>query len=356
MLIGAGFCILILIGIIALFNARDLVQELDQFTLWLFLPMVLLKIVNWAMRYTEWHYFLTVIGVKISSSEPTAHPTNTQPATVNLKDCIVLWTAGLPIAISPGKVAEILKAFVLRNMAGVPVARTIPIVFAERLVDGIAVVFLAGISGIVASSVIDTDELSLSYIQGILAFAIIFMLMVIIVAQFRPVAYKLIDGWGRLPYLKRYQNTVRQLYDSSYEIIKLRHLLPTVGMGTIGYFADGVIFYLILLGVGETPSVELFALSIFILGFSVIVAAMSAMPGGAGGRELSIGALLTAVLGMEKSAIGLSVLLVSFAQIWFGTIVGVVVIILFRKTLFTPSLAEEIETYEAQQKPSLTTP
>ena len=356
MLLGLGFSLLVVIGVIAIFNARDLIQELDKFTLWLFLPMMVLKFMNWGFRYWEWHYFLNVIGVKISPSQPTTHPTDTQPAIVNLKDCIILWTAGLPIAISPGKIAEVLKAFILKNMAGVPVPRSMPVVFAERLVDGIAVVFLAAVSGIVASSLIATDEVSLDYVRGVLGIAVVFMLGVIAVAQIRPLAYKLIDGWGYLPYVKRYQHALREFYDSSYEIIKLRHLMPTVGMGTVGYFSDGVIFYLILLGVGEKPSLELFAVSIFILGFSVIVAALSAMPGGAGGRELTIGALLTTIVGLEKSAIGLTVLLVGFSQIWFGTLIGIVVIIVFRHTLFPPSLAVEIEAYDKQdhQKEVLT--
>ncbi len=115
MLLGLGFSLLVLVGIIAIFNARDLVQELDNFALWLFLPMLVLKLINWSFRYWEWHYFLNVIGVKISATQPTTHPTEDRPAIVNFKDCVVLWTAGLPIAISPGKIAEILKAFILKN-------------------------------------------------------------------------------------------------------------------------------------------------------------------------------------------------------------------------------------------------
>ena len=346
LLLGLGFSLLVVIGVIAVFNARDLIQELDKFTMWLFWPMLILKLINWGCRYGEWHYFLNVIGVQVSPTQPTTHLTDTQSAIVNLKDSIILWTAGLPIAISPGKIAEILKAFILKNMTGMPVPRSMPVIFAERLVDGIAVVFLAAVSGIVASSLIMTDEVSLSYVRGILGITVVFMIGVIFVIQIRPLAYKFIDWWGYLPYVKRYQNALREFYDSSYDIIKLRHLIPTVGMGTVGYFADGIIFYLILLGVGESPSGELLAISIFILGFSVVVAALSAMPGGAGGRELTVGTLLITIVGMEKSAIGLAVLLVGFAQIWFGTIIGIVVIVLFHRTLFPPSLADEIEDYD----------
>jgi hypothetical protein len=45
-----------------------------------------------------------------------------------------------PLALSPGKLAEPLKAVWLRQAGGVSVARGIPVVAAERISDGLAAV------------------------------------------------------------------------------------------------------------------------------------------------------------------------------------------------------------------------
>ena len=55
------------------------------------------------------------------------------------RDSAVLWIAGLAMSISPGKVAEVLKALVLRHLTGMPFARSAPVIFMERLVDGLAI-------------------------------------------------------------------------------------------------------------------------------------------------------------------------------------------------------------------------
>jgi uncharacterized membrane protein YbhN (UPF0104 family) len=104
-----------------------------------------------------------------------------------------------------------------------------------------------------------------------------------------------------------------------------------------------------LIGLGETPSLKLFAQATFILGFSVVISAISALPGGAGGREVTVGALLRNVVGMGSGATGAAVLMIGVFQVWFGTFIGIIVGLIFRKRLFPPSLEDEIKAYEHQQ-------
>lgn len=353
-LTGLGFVLLVLIAIILFFNAGELAQQLGSFPLWLLGPMVALKFINWGFRYWEWHYFLQVLGVEISPQMTTQpSPDDDTPPRLSLRDSVVIWTAGLPVAISPGKVAEVLKSIILKNLAGVPVSRSAPVVFAERLVDGLAVILLAAVSGLLISdSLLQAEAVSTGYVQGVLGLTILALLALMVAIQWRPAASWLLKHWGRLPVVWRLQDALRAFYNSSYDLIKGRHMLPTIGMGLIGYLCDGVIFYLVLIGLGQPPSWTLLGQSIFILGFSVIVAALSAMPGGAGGRELTVGVLLTALVGMPRAAIGAAVLMVGFFQIWFGTLLGLILIFIFRRTLFAPGLSNEDEQTYPDPAPS----
>jgi len=78
----------------------------------------------------------------------------------------------------------------------------------------------------------------------------------------------------------------------------------------------------------------------------VIVASISTLPGGAGGRELTIGPLLTAIFALSKPDAGTATFLIGLFQLWVGVLLGLVVIAVFRRTLFPPALEEEIAAYE----------
>ena len=121
----------------------------------------------------------------------------------------------------------------------------------------------------------------------------------------------------------------------------------TVAFGLGAYFTDCIGFYLLLRGLGISGAGTLLAQATFILGFSVIVAALSAMPGGAGGRELTVGALLSSIVGLSKADTGTATFLISIFQIWIGVLVGLIVIVLARHILFPPALDAEIAAYEA---------
>ncbi len=350
-LLGIAFMAAVLVAVIILGDARELAHHLADFPLWLFIPIIGLKLANWILRYLEWHYFLHIIDVNpVLRGETRPAPTTDEPATIRVQDSFLLWIASLPFALSPGKIAEVLKALILKNMTDTPITRSTPIIFAERLVDGIAVMLLVGVSAATAgSSIFAVDNLSAQYVRGILIVATVFMIALIITIQFRRAAYALIRYGGCLPLLGRYEDGIRTFYDSSYDLAKLRHLTPTTLFGIAAYFTDCIGFYIMLLGLGQAPSGALFAQATFILGFSVIVSAISALPGGAGGRELTIGALLKEIVGMTGAANSAAVLMIGIFQVWFGTLVGIVVALLFRQRLFPSSLENDIAAYEQQQ-------
>lgn len=346
--IGIVFSLVVTLAVIVLSNVNDLIAQLDDFALWILIPVIGLKVINWVLRYLEWHYFLHIIDVHPVLRGKTRPPMGpNQPATVLVQDSFILWIASLPFALSPGKVAEVLKALILKSMTHTPLTRSTPIIFAERLIDGTAVVIIIGMTSVLMpSAIFSTDDVSSSYLQVVIIGTMGAMATIVAVAQFKRAAYWAMDVVARFPVLGRFQEEFRSLYDNSHELTKLRHLFNTVIFGFGAYLSDCVGFYLILLGLGAEPSTILFAQATFILGFSVIISAISAMPGGAGGRELTIAVLLSALVGMEDAATGAAVLLISIFQIWFGVVVGLFTGVIFNRRLFPPSLQDEIAAYE----------
>jgi uncharacterized protein (TIRG00374 family) len=339
-----------LIAVVAVTGAGELAEKLEDFPLWLFVPVFLLKCVNWVLRYVEWRYFLGVIGVRTVRGYAVRPEPSPDRPTVRERDSAVLWLAGLTMAVSPGKLAEVLKALVLKNLSGLEFSRGAPVIFLERLVDGLAVIPLTTVAMLAVSGSLDTGDLSISYIGAVLLGTTIMLGVMIAVVQHRPLALWLLAQAARLPLLRRIESVLHNLYESSYELIKLRHLVPTTLLGAGAYLTDSIGFYLMLTGLGLDASWTLFGQATFILGFSVIIASLSTMPGGAGGREITVGAMLTGVVGLTKTDAGTATFLISIFQVWAGVLLGLVVIALFRNTLFPPALEAEIEAYEVARQ------
>ena len=346
-MVGFAFMVAVMIGVVLFSNARELADKLGDFPLWIFIPVIVLKVANWVLRYLEWHYFLHIIDVDPVFRGETKHATDTEPATIRVSDSFILWMSSLPFSLSPGKMAEVLKALVLKSMTGTPVVRSTPIIFAERLIDGIAVVIIISASALLAPhAVFSTEDLSVASIRFVMLGTTVFMVTLIAVAQYKRASYFLLDIISRLPILRRFEQELRTLYDSSYELTKIKHLMRTTAFGLGAYLSDCVGFYLILLGLGEPTSWTLFVQATFILGFSVIISAISAMPGGAGGREITIGVMLTGIVGMAEVAAAAAVLIIGIFQVWFGAFLGIMIGLIFRQRLFPPTLLEDVQNFQ----------
>jgi uncharacterized protein (TIRG00374 family) len=350
MLAGLLFISIVLIAVIAVTGAEAMADRLQDFPLWVFIPVFLLKCVNWTLRYNEWRYFLGVIGVRTARGLREAPTPNSDAPTIRERDSAALWLAGLTMAVSPGKLAEVLKALALKNLSGMEFSRSAPVVLMERVVDGLAVIPLTTIALLAISGSLDTGDVSISYARAVLVGVTAALIAGMILVQIRPLSLWLLDLVADWPGFRRVHGALRNLYESSYDLIKVRHLIPTVLLGAGAYTSDFIGFYVLLRGLGVEGGWTLFGQAAFILGFSVVIASISALPGGAGGRELTIGPLLVSVVGLSKADSGTATFLISLFQMWIGVTVGLIVIAVFRHMLFPVALEEEIAAYDAARR------
>jgi uncharacterized protein (TIRG00374 family) len=350
-LAGLLFISVALIAVVALTGVDALAGKLETFPLWLFIPVLLLKCVNWGLRYLEWRTFLRVIGVHTVWEKTESSPV----PSIRERDSLVLWLSGLAMAVSPGKLAEMLKALILKSLSGSDFSRNAPVVFMERLVDGFAVIILAVIALLTVGGSL-SDGVAMSTVRLVLISVAAVLIVGTAIIQYRRLSLALLAWAGRLPLLRRIETILRNLYDSTYELLRLKNLALPLLFGLGAHFSDCIGFYLLLTGLGIDGSLTLFGQAMFVVSFAVIVASLSAMPGGAGGRELTAGAILTGVIGLSKTDAGTGTFLLSILQSWLGVLLGLVIIALFRQVLFPPSLEDEISAYEAKPHPGEVAP
>ena len=317
----AGFAIgfMIYAGLLIFVNTEDLIKQLETFPWAMLVPVILLKFVSWFFRFLEWQYYLGVIGARNK---------------INVGDSAALFVSGFTMAVSPGKAAEVLKSFVLKTKTGVPVATSAPVVIAERVVDGLSVVLLAFLALLIAGEGIDLGPYhALIFISAGL------LVLGLVVVQIRPLAYFGLSIVARLPLVRRLHRWVATFYESSHEIFKLKHVIPTTGLGIVASLGDAIGFAIILSGFGVEITWLVFLQALVIVCLSAAIGALSGVPNGAGVTEISVSAMLLLIVAPQSPIITPSIaaaaaLIEGFFHKWFRVLVGLAVAIIFRHRLF----------------------
>jgi uncharacterized protein (TIRG00374 family) len=291
--IVAGF--IVVLALVLIGDMREVVSHLAAFQ-WSLTPIILLgTLFNYTLRFLKWHFYLRQIGAR----------------SLHWRESARLFVAGFPLAVTPGKVGEALKGYWLNQASGVAIARGITVVVAERISDGLAVLALSTL-GVIA------------YPRYWPAFATVLagLLLIVLLSQIRPLAIAILDLAERWKQIRRFVHHLREFYEGAYTLFRPRATLLAVGLGTIAWLGEGVAMYLILIGLGIPGGLHTLSIAIFVLSFSTIIGAVSALPGGLGAAEISIAGMLGWLLHLPASIAASATLLIRFATLWFGVALG----------------------------------
>lgn len=289
---------IVLIGLALLGDLREVSQLLLHFRWQFFFIALGFTLLNYGLRFLKWHFYLRQVGV----------------LNMAIGQSLRLFLAGFPLAVTPGKVGEVLKGVWLNRISGLPVGRGISVVLAERISDGLAVMLLS-VFGLI------------SYPQywPVFLTILLILLAIVILSQVRPAALFLLNLGEKIPLVNRAVAGMREFYEGSFTLFQPGATLLAVFLGTISWLGEGLGFYFILLGIGFEPSLQLMGAAIFVLAFSTAVGGASTLPGGLGAAEATIAILLALVLNApEPAAVSAATLLIRLATLWFGVAIGLI--------------------------------
>lgn len=301
------FGVLVIAALSLVADARKLTVTLWDFD-WALAPLILgLTLFNYALRFLKWQYYLRLIGVR----------------ELTTRDSAGIFFSAFTMVMTPGKVGELLKSYLLRRVAGTPMAASAPIIIAERTTDGLAMVGLAGLGLMITP-----------FGWQILAVTLAAALVGIAIVQHRPLAERLLLAGERFGPLGPRVHHLREFYESAYEILRPGPLALAVGIGLVSWAGECVAFYLVLRGLGLPGSWTLLILATSILAVSTLVGSASMLPGGLGVADASIAGMLLAVVVsplMTRDVAVAAALLIRFATLWFGVLLGAVTLLAFRR-------------------------
>lgn len=280
------------------FGWRDLAGELAGFRWLVFMPLILLlSLVNYAIRFGKWSYYLTLSRLSVPWF-----------------DSLLIFLASLSMTVTPGKIGELLKAQLLKHRSGISRATTGPIVIAERLTDLIAIILLA-VVGMV----------SFGLDGRIIALAALLPVGLLVAVASRPFALACIELADRLPVTRGRGAKLREAYASIQRLVAPVPLVLMTAVSILSWGCECVGMYLAVLGFGHGIP---FLAATAAYAFGTVAGIVT--PGGIGPADVSIPLILQVHMaeGTQSAALA-ATFVIRLATLWFAVGVGVAALLVF---------------------------
>ncbi len=288
---GVAGAALMYVGYSAYVGIDTVEDALRRFSWVYYVPAVLLTLLNYALRYWKWHYLMGRLGVRLGWAEDAT-----------------IFGSGLAMVLSPLKVGELLKPWLVRERTGTPILDTVPALVTERLTDGIAILVLAAIS----VSTYAGDQANLVFVPIGLTVA-----GLVVLANER-VSLAILSAMARVPGVKPIAVRLTMMYRAMRICVAPMSLAILVAVSIVAWGGECVGYWLVLKGFGAQPTLEL---STFLYAFAT--ASGGASPGGLGVADGMLVELPRRLVpGLDPGSALASALLIRLATLWLGVVIG----------------------------------
>lgn len=278
-------------------DVKNFVNLIRNFEIKLFFILLALSSTGYVLRFLKWNYLVKNAKVNI-----------------NLKYSAFVFFSGLSMTITPAKLGEVWRSFLIKEISGEKLSKTIPVVIFDRISDVLSLIFLS-IFGI------------FYYQEAIYIILILFLFLFCLFLAFS--SRKTISILNQI--IKRrfgkYTEDFAEFQQKFLELAKFRILLISTILGILAWILECLAMYLTVREFGGQLNL---VLSTFIFSFASLAGAVSMIPGGLGIAEVTISGLLQ-YFGMKTTeAVGVSIV-IRLATLWYGAFLGLVTYLTFRK-------------------------
>jgi uncharacterized protein (TIRG00374 family) len=253
---------------------------------------ILLSLLAYILRFSRWQYFLHIFKKPVKASHS-----------------LLIYFSGFALAMTPGKVGELLRCAYLKPYK-ISYKRSSAMFVVERLLDVISMLCLS-----VLAAGYFTDKLNFLYLILAIALAVLVFLVNprLILKQRR-----LISKTGsRL--MRAYRHVLDMLIHTG-RILKPLPLIGGLGIGLVAWFLDGTGFYFIMSHF--VPDMQITTI-VGIYALSILLGAFSFMPGGVGATEALMYGFLH-LFGVQPEHAVVIIILSRLTTIWFAVLLGAI--------------------------------
>ncbi|MEJ2717609.1 MAG: lysylphosphatidylglycerol synthase transmembrane domain-containing protein [Deltaproteobacteria bacterium] len=270
---------------------RAVLSALMRFPLKTLLLVLVLVVIGWLLRGWRFYYYLRQTGREV----PLGYSES-------------VFLASFALTGTPGKMGEAVKGVFLKEDYGISITAVVGILVVERLMDLWGVLLLGSLSFLLFSD----------WIGAFLVCAVVVIgggIFLCMERAYRPVLERI----ARIRFLSWIAERILGVLLTGRELMTPRIFLVGLIVSAVAWGMESFSLYLILDGL-HLPSTLLEAN--FVYCFSTIIGALSMLPGGVGGTEAGMIALL-AVLGISYSSGLPAVILIRVCTLWLAILVGI---------------------------------
>lgn len=292
--------IVVYVGYAASVGAAETTEALRRFPWVTLAPLLLLSAINYGLRFLRWELYLRRLSIAV--------PVRSSGA---------IFLAGLAMTVTPGKVGEFLKSWLLFERHGVPMARSAPVVLAERLTDLLALVLLASFGA---------SSFGGPLAVPILGASLLAMAVALIVVQREAWVEAVLTILGRLPPAARFLPKLREAADSARAVLSGRTLILGVAGSLLAWIAECWEYQIALAALGFDPG-----LPVALFGYSFSTVAGVVSPGGLGPTD--VGLIEIAVRftpGLPRDQAMAAAFVTRLCTLWFAVVLGAIALLGFR--------------------------
>lgn len=267
---------------------------------WYLLPLLLLlSFGNYLSRFFKWEYYLNIIDVKLHKL-----------------DSLSIFMSGLIMSVTPGKMGELLKSYLVKQVNGTSISKTAPIVFAERATDFLSLTIMAL-----------TGAYFYDYGKNIIIIIGLILLTGLIIISNKRLFYKIISLFSNISFISKHAIKISTAYESSSKLLSFTPLLLMTLLSIVSWGFECFGYYLILTNF-EIQIDVLWAF--FSYSFATIVGALSMLPGGLGVTEGSL-TLMLVQKGLSEHSAFAATFIVRAVTLWFAVLVGAISVLFYQK-------------------------
>lgn len=295
--------VLAVVGFVAALAALALWRGVDEIVAhilavpgWVIAALLGLSLFNYGLRAVRWHSFSLALGV-------------TPPFGPNA----AIFIGGFALTTTPGKAGEALRLWLLEKAYGYSYRRVTPLFVGDRLSDMLAILLLC-VAGVGAFS---------DYAGW--TFAIAGGMALLMVPFLRPASLDWLMNrlWGlsgrRAP---RLFAKLRAALRGTARLFSPRLFGWGLALALVGWLAEAWSFQILLAVLGAEVT---FAQAMFVFTFALIAGTLAMLPGGLGGTEAVMLALLTS-LGIDFDRAIAATAIIRLTTLWFSTALGFAVL------------------------------
>jgi uncharacterized protein (TIRG00374 family) len=257
---------------------------------------------NFLVRFLRWQYYLGRLRLSLP-----------------LSDSALLFLSGFAMSITPGKMGEVIKSLLLKQAYSVPVARSAPIVLAERVTD-LAALLILGTVGLFA--------VRNGAIAALASLAMVGVLFA--VCAWRALGDALIGLAARVPRIRQRRAKLQDAYDSLLTLVRPLPFAIALALAVLAWGLQCASLNAITSGF---PGVTL-SLQHGLLAYSapLLAGALALIPGGLGVTEASMTGAIEALggPGVTVPVAAAITILVRLLSLWLAVALGFLALAIWR--------------------------